>query len=97
MRKLKIIAVCGFGIGSSLILKMTIDDMLKAEGIAADSSPQDVTSVAGMQADLLFTSNELYPQVQGKVNCPIVVIENFLDVKEVREKGLELIKQLMAE
>lgn len=96
MKKLNIIAVCGFGIGSSLILKMTIDDMLKAEGITADTSPQDVTSVAGMRTDLLFTSNELFPQIDGKVDCPIITIDNFLDVAEVKEKGLDIIRALMA-
>ena len=95
MKKLNIVTVCGFGIGSSLILKMTVDDMLAAEGITADTVPQDVTSVAGIHADLLFTSNELFPQIEGKVDCPIIVIENFLDVKEVREKGLETIQILM--
>lgn len=95
MKKLSITAVCGFGIGSSLILKMTIDDMLKAEGLEADTAPQDVTSVGGMRTDLLFTSNELFEQIDGKVDCPIIVIDNFLDKEEVKAKGLDLIKKLM--
>lgn len=95
MRKLNIVSVCGFGIGSSLILKMTIDGVLQQEGIEADSSPQDVTSVGGIRADVIFTSNELYPQVVEKVSCPVIVIENFLDANEVREKGLPRIKELL--
>ena len=97
MKRLNIVAVCGFGIGSSLILKMTIDTMLNNEGIEADSSPQDITSVGGVPADIIFTSNELHEQVLEKVSCPVVVIDNFLDTNEVKEKGLALIQQLIGQ
>jgi len=97
MKKLEIISVCGFGIGSSLILKMTIDDMLKAEGLEANTYPQDVTSVGGLKADLVFTSNELYDQIKERVSAPIIIIDNFLSVEEVKEKGLSKIRELMNE
>lgn len=97
MKKLNIITVCGFGIGSSLILKMTLDSVLNKAGIKADCEPHDVTSCAGGSADLMLTSNELYPQIKDKVTCPIVLIENFIDENEVREKTLGIIEELMAE
>ena len=33
MKDLNIMTVCGFGIGSSLILKMTVDSVLEKNGI----------------------------------------------------------------
>lgn len=97
MQRLEIISVCGFGIGSSLILKMTIDDMLKSEGIEANTYPQDVTSVGGIKADLIFTSNELYDQIVERVEAPVIVIDNFLSTEEVKEKSLSKILKLMEE
>jgi len=35
MKKLKVLAVCGFGVGSSMLLKMNVDDVLQAQGIKA--------------------------------------------------------------
>lgn len=95
MKKLKIMSVCGFGIGSSLILKMKIDEVLKAENIDAETSPQDITSATSGSADIIFTSNELYPQIKDKVSCPIIAINNFMDTKEISEKGLPVIRELM--
>jgi len=94
MKKLKIVAVCGFGVGSSVILKMTIEKMLSEEGVAADVEPQDITSLGGINTDIVFTSSELSGRVGEIVCCPVVAIDNFIDVNEVKEKGLGLIREL---
>ena len=44
MKELNIMTVCGFGIGSSLILKMTVDTVLEKNGISANTKPEGVTS-----------------------------------------------------
>lgn len=94
MRTLKIVTVCGFGIGSSLILKMTVDSVMAKNGIDAETEPHDVTSVTDNGVDLLLTSQGLYDQVKSKVSCPIILIENFVSQSEVEEKILETCKQL---
>ena len=93
MKDLNIMTVCGFGIGSSLILKMTVDSVLEN----ANTEPHDVTSVTDQGVDLLLVSNELYPQVKDKVSCPILIIENFVDEAEVEEKLLPKVKELAGE
>jgi PTS system ascorbate-specific IIB component len=95
MKKLKIACICGFGVGTSLILKMTIDEVLAGEGIEAENDSHDMTSLGGTEADVVFTSGELADQIGEIMDCPIVVIENFIDASEVREKGLGLIRELM--
>lgn len=91
MQKLKIITVCGFGIGSSLILKMTVDTVLSKHGIDADVEPHDITSVTDDGVDLLLTSSSLYKEIKDKVHCKIVTIENFISEEEVAEKILPVI------
>lgn len=96
MRELKIMTVCGFGVGSSLILKMKVDEVLNANNISAETFPQDVTTALSEQADLIFTSNEISGQLEGKVQAPLVKIDNFMDTNEIEVKGLDIIRELMA-
>ena len=95
MKKLTIVSVCGFGIGSSIILKMTIDKMLADEGIEADVQPQDITSLGGTAADIVFTSVEFADRVRERMSCPVITVNSFIDLNEVREKGLGLIREFM--
>ena len=97
MKELNIMTICGFGIGSALILKMTVDTVLEKNGISANTEPHDVTSVTDQGVDLLLVSNELYPQVKDKVSCPILIIDNFVDEAEVAGKLLPKLKELEVE
>lgn len=97
MRELKIMTVCGFGVGSSLILKMKVDEMLKGHGIEAETFPQDVTTALSETSDLIFTSEEISGQLEGNVSVPLIKIANFMDINEIEEKGLDIIKEMMAE
>ena len=94
MKKPKIMVVCGFGLGSSMVLKMTLDDVLKEEGIEAETFCADAMTATGENYDMVFTSNELKHLFEGSPK-PQVVINNFLSKDEVRGSGLEVIKQLL--
>ena len=93
-KKLKIVSVCGFGIGSSLILKMAMDNVVNRHSIAADVEPMDITSVTEGVADLILTSREIGRQVEGKVSCPVVTINNFMDEQEIEHLTLPVLQTL---
>lgn len=93
-KRLKILAVCGFGVGTSLILKMNIEKTLKELGVEADVENIDVTTAVGTQADFILTSNELAPLLQGKFNVPIAVVTNFMSLAEIKEKCLECLGKI---
>ena len=96
MGRLRVMVVCGFGLGSSMVLKMTLDDVLKEEGIDVETFCSDSYVATGENYDLVFTSNELeYLFVNNPQ--PRVVITNFLSKDEIREKGLEIVKKLAEE
>lgn len=40
MKKIKILAVCGFGVGSSMVLRMKIDDLMKNIRLPPRCAPQ---------------------------------------------------------
>lgn len=84
--KLKILAVCGMGIGTSILLKMQIDKVLKALEIVADVEPADISTARGLAvgADLIVTSNELVDRI-GEVKAPIIAVANFMDLNALTE------------
>ncbi|TMJ07824.1 MAG: PTS sugar transporter subunit IIB [Bacillati bacterium ANGP1] len=84
---MKILAVCGMGLGSGLLLRMQAEKALRQLGIDADLEVADIGSARAMAqtADLILTSNELAEQL-GKVKPRVVTISNFVDLKEMVEK-----------
>ncbi|MBR7404508.1 PTS sugar transporter subunit IIB, partial [Klebsiella pneumoniae] len=56
---MKILTVCGLGMGSSLILKMNVEAVLKQHGIQASVEHMDVSSAASANADVVITNAEL--------------------------------------
>lgn len=88
---MKIMTVCGFGVGTSLLLKMTVDSILEEEGINGEVEAIDMTSACGNSADLILTSKEIGEEIEGQVSGKLVYISNFMDKEEVKEKILRAI------
>lgn len=88
---MKIMTVCGFGVGTSLLLKMTVDSILEEEGINGYVEASDMTSACGNSADLILTSKEIGKEIEGQISGKLVYISNFMDKEEVKEKILKAI------
>lgn len=81
---MKILAVCGFGVGSSMVLKMTIEKVLKNEGIEAEVENTDISTAQGMNCDVIFTSFELAENLESNVKVPVIPIKRYMDIDEVK-------------
>lgn len=84
---MKIVAVCGMGIGTSILLKMNAEKAADRLGIDAQVEAADISAARGMAmtSDLVLTSAELATELQG-VKPPVVVIDNFTDVDQIAER-----------
>lgn len=82
---MKIICVCGLGQGTSLILRMNVESVLKELGVQADVEHTDVSTASGMSTDYIITSNELAQSLTGH-SAKIVVVNNYFDLNEIKEK-----------
>ena len=94
MGMIKIQAVCGFGCGSSLFLKMKIQEVLKENDLEAEIFCGDVGTCTSTPCDVIFTSEELAARVAERSTVPVVTICNFVNKKEVTEKTLEFFRSL---
>jgi PTS system ascorbate-specific IIB component len=83
----KIVAICGVGIGTSAILKVNAERALDRLGIDADVTATDVASVATVAADaqVILTSSELVGAI-GATNADVIVIDNYFDLDEITAK-----------
>ncbi|GAP09675.1 PTS system IIB component, L-Asc family [Bellilinea caldifistulae] len=96
MKKPRVMMVCGFGLGSSMILKITVDGVLKEHGLGAETFCADATTASGESYDMIFTSKEMANLFKNTTK-PVVVIENFLSKQEVLDKGLPVLRKLIEE
>lgn len=90
-RRIKVLAVCGFGVGTSLMLRMNIETVLKNNNVDAEVENADIMTGSSISCDIILTSQELFGQLDGKVSAPIVVIHNFLSNAEIEEKMMPII------
>lgn len=91
-----IVCVCGLGMGSSLILKMTVDKALKELGATGhDIEHWDAGTVASRNADLIVTSSDFRERFAG--NDSVIFVNNIVNTGEVKEKLKEYLeaKQLL--
>lgn len=88
-----ILCVCGMGFGTSLMLKMTIDDILAANKIKAEVTAWDLGSVKGCKADLFVLSEDMKHNVEDLIG-KVVFVKDLTNEKEVEEVVLGALKEL---
>ena len=84
---MKIVAICGAGIGSSGILKVNAERVLARLGISADVSAAHLATLAtdAANAQIILTSPEFLGDI-GKTNADVIVVENYFDTDELSRK-----------
>lgn len=81
---MKIVTICGAGIGSSGILKVNAEKALAALGLQASVVAADVASVRAVSEDanVILTSQEFVEAI-GDTYAEVIVIRNHFDQGEI--------------
>ena len=95
MRRLEIFCVCGYGLGTSMILMMSLNDVFSTAGIDANVYPADITSASGLKADLIFSSQEFFEQLKAQNDAPVVAVTDFLDKKLISEIAIPAVNKIL--
>lgn len=87
---MKIVAVCGAGVGTSGILKVNAERALARLEIEADVTASDIASLATTAADaqIILTSPELVDRIPPTW-ADIVVVQSYVDHAEIEQKLLD--------
>ncbi len=90
---MRIATLCGMGFGTSMMLKLFIDDILKAESIKAEVVPWDLGTFKGQKADIIVAPVDMESHLRS-ATAKVVLIRNLVDKTEIRTKVLEAIQSL---
>lgn len=74
----KILIVCGNGLGSSFMVSLKVEKILKDMGIEASVEHTDLTTAKGMSADLYLGAADLVSGIQAP-GRNVVGLVNLLD------------------
>jgi ascorbate PTS system EIIB component len=92
---MRILTVCGMGLGTGLLLRMNTEAALATIGVDdAQVEVADIATAKGMGAgyDIVLTSSELAEQL-GLVSGRLITIHNFIDKAEIESKLREALNR----
>ncbi|MCJ8343697.1 MAG: PTS sugar transporter subunit IIB [Cetobacterium sp.] len=80
---MKIVAVCGSGLGSSFMLEMNIKKVLKELGVTAEVEHTDLGSATEGSADLFVMATDIANSCSLKNK---IALSSIINMKELKEK-----------
>lgn len=89
----EIMVVCGTGMGSSMVLKMMVDQVVSENGLPYRVTSDLASSVRSSDADIYVAGTDLAPTLEG-VNGVVVGIQNIMDKQEILARLNEAIESL---
>lgn len=82
---LKIMVVCGNGLGSSFLMEMNINKVLEDIGAEVEVDHCDLTSAKGYKSDIIVALKDIAGQLEGYSEV-LVSLENLLDLDDMKAK-----------
>ncbi len=84
---MKIYAVCGAGIGTSVLLKSNADRVLATLGIEADVQAASISDAMASDslAQVVLITPELQEQITG-IRSEVIPIDNIFNLEELTQK-----------
>ncbi|MEB6335458.1 PTS sugar transporter subunit IIB [Serratia rhizosphaerae] len=82
---MKIMAICGSGLGSSFMVEMNIKKVLKKMAVEAEVEHSDLSSATPGAADIFVMAKD----IADSASVPeeqLVVISNIIDINELENK-----------
>jgi PTS system ascorbate-specific IIB component len=83
----KIYAVCGAGIGTSVLLKSNADRVLATMGIEAEVQAVSISDALASEslAQIVLITPELQEQIKG-IRSEVIPIDNIFNLEEIQQK-----------
>lgn len=92
MDSMKIITVCGAGVGTSTLLRMNINKAFESFDLPLDVTVENkgLTMAKGLKCDAVFTFESFYDDLKDCYEN-VFVINNLMNMDELKEKVKELL------
>ena len=97
MAKLKILFVCGAGLGSSFACQMAAEDVLNKLGVTANLDHSDISSASSSNADIIITAINFETQFKkfsiDSEKTKIIYLKNIISKEEIENKLTPVLKE----
>lgn len=91
-----ILTVCGAGVGSSMMVRMNVDDLLRPRGIKANIINSDITSSKGNKSDILITTQDIFNCIKDIQTSEVIILNNMVSTKELESKLIPALERVLA-
>jgi len=89
---MRIATLCGMGFGTSMMLKLFIEEILKDLGIKAEVVPWDLGTFKGQEANIVVAPADMAMHLKS-TSAKVVLIKNLVDKKELRDKLVPFLEE----
>jgi len=89
---MKVVCVCAFGLGSSLILRMNVEEVLKKLGVKnVNVEVVDIGQARGTRPDLIVSSHSFCEKL-ADMGVPMIEVINYVDKNFLEEEIKQILK-----
>jgi PTS system ascorbate-specific IIB component len=92
--KVNILCVCAVGVGSSLMLKMNAEKILKANGHQSSIENTNAIGAGGKVVDIVITSEAVNKQIKNCECKELIVMDNLVSKRELETKLMLAVEKL---
>lgn len=92
----KVLTACGNGMGSSMVIKMKVENALRQLNVSdVESASCSVGEAKGIanNYDIVIVSNHLLQEMQGRTNGKLIGLDNLMDDNEIKTKLEQALKE----
>jgi PTS system ascorbate-specific IIB component len=83
----KALIACRAGVGSSLMLKIKVNEVIRENGFPIEVEHASLDAVSGFPGDMIITLTDVANELREKnLSQTIIGINNIVDKKEIKEK-----------
>ena len=90
---IKVVTVCGAGVGSSMMMRLFTQQILDAEGTDGTVDASDIGSVDPSAYDLVITTSDFADALRD-TSVPIIRIDNMMDKAYLKDQLMQHINQM---
>ncbi|MGV8981860.1 PTS sugar transporter subunit IIB [Clostridium sp.] len=90
---MKILVCCGSGLGSSFMIQMNIEKVLKELNIEAEVDHSDLSSAMGMKSDIYVGTRDIASELTN-LGGQVISLNSMIDKKELKEKLTEVLMKI---
>ena len=89
---MRVLTVCGAGVGTSLMEKMFAESILNDAGVDAQVDNADISSATPNDYDVVITTS-MFAEMLPATNAQVIIHDNIMDQTGLKQKLLAALAQ----